>query len=83
MHFDDLLDYLLTNFTEPVDPREVALYSRYGAWTVAHFEALPGRVVPLMVIRTVLSDEGVRFDPALVPSWPRFVDRYQDALRAS
>lgn len=82
MHVEDLLNHLLTNFTDPVAPGEMALYAKHGAWTVPHFEAVPARIVPLMVMRTVLSDERVRFDHTHVPSWSLFVERYREALRS-
>lgn len=83
MHFEDLLDFLLTNFTEPVEAGEMRLYVNHGAWTVPHFEGMPRRIVPLMVLRTVLCDERVRFDHRHVPSWELFVDRYREHLGAS
>lgn len=75
---NDLLDYVLLNFTGPVDHAQMRTMFAAGTPKLVPggLDHVPNQLVPVAVMREILHTYRVQFNHRAVPGWRAFNERY-------
>lgn len=76
---DELLDTSLDGIEQVDDIGPI--FERHFAMTEEDIGKLPRELVPLAIMRELLSKHRVVFDQDAVPNWDRFAELYKDVAR--